>query len=304
MNPVDVNTGILNIKFFVEELTRLYHNKVGGLRAVTNNKGVVVGKTIRWPLVDTDGIASPTNFGSPTIPDSLVADTVEADIVPYEGAVSLDPFILASTNSAAGLRAAAAEKVMNKIENRFTDVILTALAQYDDTNMELGSSSDSFDVDFMTDLDTMARVNNWPDGNRFLLLPPQAENSLKKDQKFYEVWSLYQGRALANPGAPTPETNSLIWYPWRGWNIAFMGQKGADNTTGLPATNGSNEAVGYAWVRDRVGFGMNQNIEGDVFIDKTKQGNPIVFKANGSCGATIIDKKGVIGIIMSGTLPF
>ena len=210
---------------------------------------------------------------------------------------------MASTNSAAGLRAAAAEKVMNKIENRFTDVILTALAQYDDTNMELGTSSDTFDVDMMTDLDTMARVNNWPDGNRFLLLPPQAENALKKDQKFYEVWSLYQGRALDNPGAPTPETNSLIWYPWRGWNIAFMGQKGTDNAVGLPAT-ASSAATGYAWVRDRVGFGMNQNIEGDVFIDKTKQGNPIVFKANGSCGATIIDKKGVIGIKMSGTLPF
>lgn len=299
----DVNTGILNVKFFVEEVTRLFHNKVGGLRAVTNNKGVVVGKTIRWPLVDTDGIASATNFGSPTIPDSLVADTVEAEIVPYEGATSLDPFVLASTNSAAGLRAAAAEKVMNKIENRFTDVILTALSQYDDTNMEIGTSADSFDVDFMTDLDTMARVNNWPDGNRFLLLPPQAENALKKDSKFYEIWSLYQGRALANPGAPVSDNNSLMWYPWRGWNIAFMGQKGNENVVGLPATD-SGAATGYAWIRDRVGFGMNQNIEGDVFTDKTKQGNPIIFKANGSCGATIIDKKGVIGIKMSGTLPF
>ena len=126
---------------------------------------------------------------------------------------------------------------------------------------------------------------------------------MKKDAKFYEIWSLYQGRALANPGAPVADTNSLMWYPWRGWNIAFMGQKGGDNVVGLPATDNS-AATGYAWVRDRVGFGMNQNIEGDVFIDKTKQGNPIVFKANGSCGAVIIDKKGVIGIKMSGTLPF
>jgi len=297
-----LSSGILNTQFFEQEVTRLLHNNTGGLRNYVNNKGIIVGNTIRFPLIDTDGMASLVNSGSPTNPSQLFADTATATIYAYESAAMVDQFTLNSSNSAAGIRAAAAEKVVSDMERKATDVILSVMAGYDDTNMELGDASTDFSVDSFADLDYLARKNNWGDAGRFILLPPQAENTLKKDTKFYEIWSLRNGGKAMVDGIPTSENNSLVFYPYGKWNVGFMGQKGTGNVSGLPATD-TGAATGYAWLAPRVGYGSNQAVQGSIFEDKTKQGNPLVFKTNGSMGSTIIDLQGVIGIKLDGTEP-
>ena len=82
-----------------------------------------------------------------------------------------------------------------------------------------------------------------------------------------------------------------------------MGQKSSGNVAGLPVTDGEGAATGYAWLAPRIGYGSNEGFCGSIFEDKTKQGNPIVFKTNGSMGTTIIDTQGLIGIKLDGTEP-
>lgn len=300
MDPV--SSGLLNQKFYEAEVLRVLHNTVGGLRSAVNNKGVIVGNQIQFPMVDGDGIAKPVNAGSPTVPDQLLVSTATATIMPYEAATALYQENLAATSTAASLRAEAAASVVAKMENRFTDTVLQALQQYDDTNMEIGSNADVFDIDALLELDYKARVNNWGDNDKFLLLPPEAEYAMKSDQKFDQIWSNYNGREVLGQMLSTQDNAPMIrWYQYGGYNIGFMGVKGGANTVGLPvAADGSH--MGFAWKRGRVGFGMNQAMTSRVFEDTSKEGNPIVFKTNGSCGAQIIDLKGVIGIKLKPTI--
>ena len=297
-----VSSGLLNEKFYETEVLRALHNTVGGLRAAVNNKGIITGNQIQFPMVDGDGIARNVNDGSPTVPDQLLAQTKVATIVPYEAAISLYRTQLNATSTAASLRAEAAAAAVTRMENRFTDTILTAMMQYDDTNMELGSSSSAFDIYMLMELDYMTRKANWGDNDKFLLLPPEAEYAMKQDDKFNELWSNYTGREVLPQWQSTVENAASIrWYRYGGYNIGFMGVKGGKNTVGLPVAADTSH-MGFAWKRGRVGFGMNMGVETRVFEDTTKQGNPIVFKSNGACGATIIDLDGVIGIKIKPTI--
>ena len=296
MDPV--TTGLLNITHFVAEVQRLLLNSTHGLRNVVNNKGIVVGNEIRFPLVDIDGEAQPINDGADTVPTDLYADTAVANIVLYEAATKLNRTVINATNSAAPLRAQAAAKVVHQMENRFTRSILDALMQYDDTNMEVGDNSTPFTVDSLHEVGLLAGKNHWGENDRYLLLPREAEFTLKQDQKFYEIWSIFNGGNAVNGFAkPNDMDDSIRWIPYNGFMVAFMNTKDANNAVGLPtAADGS--LMGFAFKGSRVGFGMNQALETRIFEDKTKQGNPIIFKTNGSCGASIIDTRGVIGIKM------
>ena len=296
MDPV--TTGLLNITHFVAEVQRLLLNSTHGLRNVVNNKGIVVGNEIRFPLVDIDGEAQPINDGADTVPTDLYADTAVANITLFEAATKLNRTVINATNSAAPLRAQAAAKVVHFMENRFTRSILDALMQYDDTNMEVGDNQTPFTVDTMHEVGLLAGKNNWGENDRYLLLPREAEFTLKQDQKFYEIWSIYNGGNAVNGFTkPNDMDDSIRWIPYNGFMVAFMNTKDANNAVGLPvAADGA--LMGFAFKGSRVGFGMNQAMETRIFEDKTKQGNPIIFKTNGSCGASIIDTRGVIGIKM------
>lgn len=296
MDPV--TTGLLNITHFVAEVQRLLLNSTHGLRNVVNNKGIVVGNEIRFPLVDIDGEAQPINDGADTVPTDLYADTAVASITLFEAATKLNRTVINATNSAAPLRAQAAAKVVHFMENRFTRSILDALMQYDDTNMEVGDNSTPFTVDTLHEVGLLAGKNNWGENDRYLLLPREAEYTLKQDQKFYEIWSIYNGGNAVNGFTkPNDMDDSIRWIPYNGFMVAFMNTKDANNAVGLPvAADGA--LMGFAFKGSRVGFGMNQEMETRIFEDKTKQGNPIIFKTNGSCGASIIDTRGVIGIKM------
>lgn len=287
---------LLNVPFFVPEVTRLLHNNVGGLRNVVNNKGIVVGNEIRFPKASTDGIAKEVNPGSPVIAESLVATRVAARITPYEASCTVYQQDLNASNSAAEIRSLAAEKVVSSAENRYSKTILDALSEYDSANMEVGGAAAHFDVNMLIDLNTMATRNYWGQNDRYLILPPQAQATLMKDQKFYEQWSAFYGKRVAERGAKaTADSNEMLWTPYMGFNIAFMGNAGDNTVVGLPtAADGS--AMGFAFLGSRVGFGMNRDME--VSIDRLPQleGTPLLFKANSSCGATIIDPKAVIGI--------
>lgn len=297
-----VSSGLLNETFYSAEVTRALHNVVGGLRAAVNNKGIIVGNQIQFPLVDGDGIAKPVNSGSTTVPDQLLVSTATAVISPFESALSIYKENLAATTTAASLRAEAALATVNQMENRFTNTILDALMQYDDTEMEMGSSTTPFTIDSLIELDYMTRSANWGDNDKFLLLPPEAEYSMKMDDKFNELWSNYTGREVLSQMQNTVDNApSIRWYRYGGYNIGFMGVKSTTNKVGLPVAADTSH-MGFAWKGSRVGFGMNEGLEASVFEDKTKQGNPIVFKANGSCGAQIIDLKGVVGIKIKPTI--
>lgn len=294
MNPV--TTGLLNITYFVAEVQRLLMNSTHGLRNVVNNKGIIVGNEIRFPLVDIDGEAQPINDGADTVPSDLYADTAVANIALFEAATKLNRTVINATNSAASLRANAAAKVVHQMENRFTRTILDALMQYDDVNMEIGSNTTAFTVDILHQVGLKAGKNNWGMNDRYMLLPTEAEYTLKQDPKFYEIWSIYNGgRQVDQFGKPTDMDDNIRWVPYNGFMIAFMNIKDARNAVGLPvADDGS--LMGFAFKGSRVGFGMNQAMETRIFEATYKQGNPIVFKTNGSCGAAIIDRTAVIGI--------
>lgn len=304
MNPElqGFSTGLLDVKYFDPEVQRLMLNATHGLRMATNNKGVIVGNQIRFPLGDTDGMAKRTSKGSPIDPDDLLVRSVNADIHAYEASARLFPEDLNSTNSESSLRAMAAEKVYNSMENRFTVDVLNALEQYDDTEMEIGSADTPFTVKTIDEINLLAGNNNWGMADRYMLLPYEAQYTLMQDEKFYEIWSLTNGKALVdNVGKSGDADNMLRWTPYRGFMIAFMAkQKDGKNLVGLPtADDGS--ILGFAWKRSRVGFGMNDTLQSRIFQDPTKEGNPIVFKTNGSSGAAIIDKSGVIGIKIDAT---
>lgn len=289
-------TELLNVPFFVPEVTRLLKNNVGGLRNVVNNKGMVVGNEIKFPTASTDGIAKEVNPGSPVIAEGLVATRVSAKIVPYEASCTVYQQDLNASNSAAEIRALAAEKVVSNAENRYSKTILDALEEYDSVHMELGDGNTDFTVESMVNLNTIATRHHWGQNDRFLVLPPQAQDKLMKDQKFLEIWSAYNGKAIFERfGKNTDEDTNINWVPYMGFNIAFMGQAGDNSVVGLPtAADGS--AMGFAFIGKRVGFGMNSDME--VSIDRLPalEGTPLLFKANSSCGATIIDREGVVGI--------
>lgn len=291
-----LTSGILDVKFFDPEVQRLLLNSTHGLRQATNNKGIIVGNQIRFPLADIDGIAREVSKGSPIVPDDILAQPVLADIVPFESSAKLFPQDLNSTNSAASLRALAAQKVVHSMENRFTQTILDTLAQYDDAEQEVGSATTPFEVETIDQVNLLADNRGWGEGNKFLLLPPEAKYTLMQDEKFTEIWSLTKGASLIDSAAKADDLDEqLRWTPYRGFMVAFMQKKHGRNLVGLPiAQDGS--LMGFAWKRSRLGFGMNQSLETRIFEDKTKEGNPIVFKTNGSCGAAIIDSEGVIGI--------
>lgn len=292
-----ITSGLLDVRYFDPEVQRLLLNSTHGLRQATNNKGIITGNSIRFPLADIDGVAPEVSKGSPIVPDDIIATTVVADIVPYEQSAKLFPQDLNATNSAASLRALAAAKVVHGMENRFTATILNALMQYDDSEMEVGSSTTPFEVETIDRINLLADNHGWGDGyDRFLLLPPEAKYTLMQDEKFYEIWSIVNGKEIVDRAMKSDDNNEQIrWTPYRGFNVGFMQKKAGRNVVGLPIATDTS-LMGFAWKRSRLGFGMNQTLETRIFEDKTKEGNPIVFKTNGSCGAAIIDKEGVIGI--------
>jgi len=298
MDPI--SSGLMNVTYYQAEVIRAFNNTTGGLRKYTNNTGTIVGNQIRFPFADIDDMANQVISGSPVVGDQLLANTATATILPYESVAFLHQEDLASTNSAASLRALAAMKTMRGIENRSTDVILTEMLNYDDTNMEIGSASESFDVDLFSDLDRKCNDNNWGYNSRYLLLPPVAKQTLEKDTKFIEIWSSYNGRAVENAVESAMDNeNDIRFVPYRGFMVGFMGLKGTKNKTGLPVvtTSAPNDTVmGFCWKPSLVGFGMNQGIQASIDVRKDLQGNPLQFKANGSCGAKLIDNTGVIGI--------
>lgn len=298
MDPI--SSGLMNEIFYKSEVIRAFNNTTGGLRKYTNNTGNIVGNQIRFPFADIDDMATQVQSGSPVVGDQLLASTATATILPYESVAFLHKEDLASTSSAASLRALAAMKTMRGIENRCTDTILTEMLNYDDTNMEVGSATDSFDVDLFVDLDRKANDANWGYINRYLLLPPVAKESLEKDDKFIEIWSSYNGRQVeSSVESAMDNENDIRFVPYRGFMVGFMGLKGTKNKTGLPVvtTSTSNDTVmGFCWKPSLVGFGMNQGIEASIIERKDLQGNPLQFKANGSCGSKLIDTTGVIGI--------
>ena len=253
-----------------------------------------------WKNLTLDGGNADFIFHGRMLPISLVR-SVNADIHAYEASAKLFPEDLNSTNSESSIRAMAAEKVYNSMENRFTVDVLEALAQYDDTEMEIGSANTPFTVKTIDELNLLAGNNNWGMADRYLLLPFEAQYTLMQDEKFYEIWSLTNGKALVdNVGKSGDADNMLRWTPYRGFMIGFMAKKQANNKVGLPiAEDGS--ILGFAWKRSRVGFGMNDTLQSRIFQDLTKEGNPLVFKTNGSSGAAIIDKTGVIGIKIDAT---
>lgn len=293
-----ITTGLLNITHFVAEVQRLMRNSTHGLRNVVNNKGIIVGNEIRFPLVDIDGEAQPINDGADTVPSDLYADTAVANIVLYEAATKLNRTVINATNSAAPLRANAAMKVVHQMENRFTRTILDALMQYDDVDMEVGDNKTPFTIDTLHLIGLKAGKNNWGERDRYLLLPTEAEYTLKQDPKFYEIWSIYNGgKEVTQFGKRDDMDDSIRWVPYGGFMIAFMNIKDSKNAVGLPVAE-DGALMGFAFKGSRVGFGMNQAMETRIFEATYKQGNPIVFKTNGSCGASIIDKSAVIGIKM------
>ena len=299
MDPI--TSGLLDVRYFDPEVQRLLLNSTHGLRMATNNKGIINGNSIRFPVADIDGVAQEVSKGSPIVPDDIIATTVLAEITPYEQSAKLFPQDLNATNSAASLRALAAAKVVHGMENRFTKTILDALAQYDDTDMEVGDKDTGFTVETIDRVNLLADNNGWGENRKFMLLPPEAKYTLMQDQKFYEIWSVVNGKDMVDKAMKADDNDEQIrWTPYRGFLVGFMQKKSARNAVGLPvAADGA--LLGFAWKQSRLGFGMNQTLETRIFEDKTKEGNPIVFKTNGSCGAAIIDKQGVIGIKIDAT---
>ena len=293
---------LLPVTLFKPEVLRALKNNVGGLRNVVNNTGIIVGNEIRFPYGSTDGIAKEINPGSPVVPDPLIATRATAAITPYEASTQVFQQDLNASNSAAEIRAMAAEKVAGSAENRFAKTILDALAQYDTTEMELGDYQTPFDVDAMIELDVQATRHHWGSAGRYLLLPPQAKQALMKDEKFFKIWSIYQGeRVTGNATKTSDNDNAINWVPYMGWNVAFMGVEGDNGAlVGLP-TAADTSVMGYAWLKNGVGFGMNSGVE--VSVDRMPQleGTPLLFKANSSCGAVIIDTNRVFGIKISPT---
>lgn len=293
-----VTSGILNTIFFKDVLTTYMMNATHGLEMATNNEGTIVGSSIRWPLTDIDSIAKRTSKGSPITPTPLMADTILANILDYEESTQLFPSDLAATNSAASLRDNAAKKVYHAIRNRYTQNVLDTLSQYDDTKMEIGSVTTEFDVELIDRINLLADNTGWGNNGKFMLLPPEAKFTLFQDQKFYEAWSLVNGKDVVDRALKGDDDSmDIAWTPYRGFVIGFMPKAGR-NIVGLPvASDGS--LMGYAWKKDRVGFGKNEDMTVNIFQDLKTEGNPIVFKSNGSCGSAIIDKEGVIGIKMN-----
>ena len=294
MDPI--TSGLLDVKYFDPEVQRLLLNATHGLRMATNNKGIIVGNSIRFPLADIDGVAAQVSKGSPIVPDDIIATTVTADIVNYESSAKLFPQDLVATNSAASLRALAATQVFHRMENRFTSVILQALSQYDDVNMEVGSVSEPFEVETIDRVNLLADNHGWGEGNKFMLLPPEAKYTLMQDSKFTEIWSLTNAGAMVDQRIKSDDYNEQIrWTPYRGYFIGFMQKLAGRNAVGLPIASDTS-LMGFAWKRSRVGFGMNEGLSSRIDQMPQFEGNPIVFKTNGSCGSVIIDQEGVIGI--------
>jgi hypothetical protein len=300
-----ISSGLMNEIFYQPEVIRAFNNTTGGLRKFTNNQGNIVGNQIRFPFADIDDIATRVQSGSPVVGEQLNASTAIATILPYEKAVFLHQADLASTSSAASLRSLAAMKTVRALENTFTDTILTEMLNYDDTNMEVGSATDSFDTNLFIELDRKCNDNNWGYNNRYLLLPPAAKETLEKDTKFVEIWSSYNGRAVEGSAESVMDNeNEIRFVPYRGFMIGFMGIKGTKNKTGLPVvttTTANDTVMGFCWKPSLVGFGMNQGIQTSITLRKDLQGDPIQFKTGGSCGAKIIDATGVIGIKLQNT---
>lgn len=288
---------ILNVQFFEPEVQRLLLNNTHGLRMATNDRGIIVGNSIRFPITDIDGVAKETSKGSPIVPDNLYAETKNVIIKSYEASTQLFPEDLNATNSAPYLRSLAAEKIVHQMENKFTDTIINALTQYDDTEMEVGSADAPFTLETLDQIDLIAGNHGWGDNDKHIILPMEARYTLMQDSAFVEVWNRKSAQYMVD-GAGTKGNdmnNAINWVYYRGFNIAFIQKKHGRNVVGLPiAEDGS--LMGFAWKKSRVGFGSNQAIETRVFEDSTRESNPIIFKSNGSCGAGIIDKEGVIGI--------
>lgn len=301
MDPI--TTGLLDVKYFDPEVQRLLNNATHGLRMATNNKGIIVGNSIRFPLADVDSVATEVSKGSVIVPDDIMAETVNADIVPYEKSAKLFPQDLNATNSAASLRSLAAYKVVHAMENKFTETILDALSQYDDVTMEVGSATTPFEVETLDRVNLIADNHGWGGAERYMLLPPEAKYTLMQDPKFYEVWSLVNGKTMIDRSVKSSDLDDQIqWTPYRGFLIGFMQKKAGRNVVGLPIATDTS-LMGYAWKKNRIGFGMNQTLQTRIDIMPQFEGNPIVFKSNGSCGAAIIDHEGVIGIKIEPT-PF
>ena len=294
MDPI--SSGLLNTQYFVAEVIRELNNVTGGLRNYTNNQGIITGNQVRWSVADIDAIASEVNAGSPIVGRELLADTATATLAEYDDAVFLHGFNLNSTNSAPSLRALAAKSVARSLENRFTDLLLTEMMNYDDVDMELGSSTESFDVDVFIDLNRKADDANWGYNNRFLLLPPVAKQTLLQDEDFKKTWNEFNGaQVISSYESMQDNEESIRFVNFRGFNVGFMGVKGGQNKTGLPIASDTS-VMGFAWKPQFVGFARNSDLTVDVSERKDLRGMPMQFYSKGTAGVKMISTSGVIGI--------
>lgn len=303
MAQAGFSTEILDIEAFMAEVQAKMMAATHGLESAVNNNGIIEGREARFPSSDIDGIANPINKGSSINPKDILVDYSKVRIEDYEESAKLFPSDLASTNSAAQMRMTAAQQVTHAIKNRFSQVVLNALGNYDTVEHEFGSSTDAFTVDSLEELSLMADNLYWGNERKKLLLPNEAKFTLRQDKKFMDAMLLSNGGQFAKEGKLVKSSDNdvnLNWISYLDWDIAFMPKK-MQQKVGLPiAADGA--IMGYAWKQDRVGFAAHDAMKSRVFEDPDKEGNPIVFKVNGSAGAGILDIDGVIGIKIAPTV--
>lgn len=290
--------GILNIDYFHAQVMAYLKAATHGLEKVVNNTGIIEGNRARFPLADTDTIAKEVAFGSPIVPEDSLTETRFVEIKPYEISTKLFPFYLNSTNSSGQMRQIAAAKVVHGIRNRNTQTVLNALANYDDTTHEIGSKDEDFTVDSFGALNLMADNYAWGNTGKYILLPAEARYTLEQDEKFIDATNLLNGGMVAKNDALIKSDDQdldISWIPYRGWNIGFMPKKGK-SIVGLPMDSDNEAIMGYAFKGSRIGFASNESLSVRVKENDMMEGNPLIFKANGSCGAGILDDDGVIGI--------
>lgn len=292
------SSNLLDIRYFNADVMAYLRAATHGLERVVNNKGIITGSDARFPLADIDSMAGEISKGSPIVPEDVLVDSKVVTIKNYELSVKLFPSDLNATNSAGDIRSMAAQKVVNGIRNRYTQLVLDALSNYDDTDHEVGSASTDFTVDSFAEINLKTDNLGWGNQGKYILLPAEARYTLEQDEKFVTATMLTNGGAFAQGDASIKGTDSEIdlkWIDYRGWKIAFMPKK-SKWAVGLPIDADDGALMGYAFKGSRIGFVANRGIETRVFEDKTKEDNPLIFKVNGAAGAGILDIDGVVGV--------
>ena len=297
-NAGNFSDEILNIQYFKDQVLAYLMTATHGLERVVNDSGIITGDSVRFPQADIDTIAKKVSPGSPIVPEDMIVDKRVVNIEDYEISTKLFPRNLVATNSAGAIRQMAALKVVHGIRNRFTQSVLDALANYDDTEHEIGSSSTDFTVESFGELNLMCDNLAWGNTGKYVLLPAEARYTLEQDEKFIDATLLTNGGAIARDDRLIKSEDQdldINWIPYRGWMVGFLPKQGK-NIVGLPMDGAGTSIMGYAFKGNRIGFARNTGVTVNTWQDFNKEGNPYIFKASGACGAGILDEDGVIGI--------